>query len=341
MNWHAGSRPKGAAAMTSESAGIRIGSYAAAGIELESVDCPLGCRAGDEPVVEGFDRLTGGPGRYQVVRCRGCQLMRTSPRPPATAIGLFYPDDYSPYVTTRPSQSTIGKPRSRWRRAIRRIMTPRNRELPPAEPGHLLEVGCGSGGFLHEMASAGWSVEGIEFSEAAATAGRAFGYPVHVGALEEAPPPARAPSLIVGWMVLEHVHEPVAALRKLRTWVRPDGRLVLSVPDAGAWERRMFGNAWYALDVPRHLFHYTPASMRAVLAAGGWQLERIIWHDNPNNAVQSLRHVCEDRGWTRAARYLRDIAEERRLRYPRFLLGKILGTMRQSGRMTVWARPTR
>ena len=69
---------------------------AAAALELESVGCPLGCGTGDEPVVQGFDRLTGGPGRYQVVRCQNCGLMRTNPRPTGASIGIFYPDDYAP-----------------------------------------------------------------------------------------------------------------------------------------------------------------------------------------------------------------------------------------------------
>src|SRR3546814_19345766 len=58
--------------------------------------------------------------------------------------------------------------------------------------------------------------------------------------------------LIVGWMVLEHLHQPLAVLRKLRRWIQPDGWLVLSVPDAGSLEFRVFGDRWYALQLPTH-----------------------------------------------------------------------------------------
>src|SRR3546814_20558991 len=53
--------------------------------------------------------------------------------------------------------------------------------------------------------------------------------------------------VVVGWMVLEHLHEPLAALKKLRRWVRQDGWLVLSVPDAGGLELKLFRDRWYAL----------------------------------------------------------------------------------------------
>lgn len=308
-------------------------------VPLESVCCPIGCPPGDDPVITGFDRLTGQPGRYQVVRCQSCGLMRTNPRPIASAMSRFYPDDYAPYLSSRPTASTAST--SPWRRLLDRALPTRNRELPRINAGHLLEIGCGSGGFMQRMSSSGWSVEGIEFSPAAASVARANGYQVHVGPLEDAPPPSRPPTLIVGWMVLEHLHQPVLALRKLREWATDECWLALSVPDAGAFERRLFGDAWFALQLPTHLYHYTPQSARRVLAAGGWSLERIIWHDNAKNALQSLAYVLGDRGWARCARYVSETADGHRHRYLRLLLGKLLGALRQSGRMTLWARATR
>lgn len=304
----------------------------------EIVACALGCPPDDEPVVVGHDRLNGVAGQWRVVRCRTCGLMRTSPRPTPDAMAAFYPDDYAPYASSRVDHKT-GAPRGRttgWRR----ILAPLNHPLPAStRPGRMLEVGCGSGSFLHEMAQRGWDVAGLEFSERAAAAARAHGYPVVTGALETAQPPGDAFDLIAGWMVLEHLHNPVDALRRLRSWANADGWLVLSVPDASAFERRLFGDAWFALQLPTHLFHYTPRTLRAVLRAGGWKAERILWQRNPTNLLRSLRYVAEDRGWRSAATIAGDIASGRRFPRARALLGLALGATRQSGRMTVWARP--
>lgn len=310
-------------------------------VDLERVSCPLGCAGGDELVLIGRDRLHDLPGEFRVVRCRECGLMRTDPRPTLEGIGFYYPSDYRPYLTTRVGAATpavrtdaVGS----LRRAVRRMLHPVSNEMPDLPPGRMLELGCGSGAFMHGMAQKGWVVEGIEPSPAAGSEARALGYPVHIGPLETAPDPAAPYDLIVGWMVLEHLHEPVAALEKLRRWSTSGAWLVASVPDAGAWELRLFGDAWYALHLPGHLFHYTPATLGRVLERAGWRLERVFWQDNPNNLLLSARYRALERGWDRAAQTLQGMANGERLHRTRSLLGKLLGRLRSSGRITIWAR---
>jgi SAM-dependent methyltransferase len=302
----------------------------------------MGCDGPDELVLVGHDRLHNLPGEFRVVRCRGCGLIRTDPRPTLDEIGFYYPSDYRPYFTTRVdpgAPSPIPEERRGWlRRMVGRVLRPVSNEVPPLPPGRLLELGCGSGAFLHRMAQCGWTVEGIEPSPEAGTAARALGYPVHIGPLETAPDPAAPYDLIVGWMVLEHLHEPIAALQKLGRWSAEGAWLVASVPDAGAWEFKLFGDAWYALHLPGHLFHYTPRSLASVLARAGWRLERVFWHDNPNNLLLSARYRFLERGWTRAAGLMQEMADCKRLPRTRMLLGKLLGRLHHSGRITVWAR---
>jgi SAM-dependent methyltransferase len=315
---------------------------APAQVELESAPCPLGCQGGDTVVLTGHDRLHDLPGEFRVVRCSTCGLMRTDPRPTLETIGFYYPTHYRPFLSSRVAPSPVARTDTAgWaRRAVRRLLRPVRNELPSLPPGRMLELGCGGGSFMHAMAAAGWQVEGIEPSIDAATAARALGYQVHIGPLETAPDPREPYDLIVGWMVLEHLHEPVTALEKLRRWSASDAWLVASVPDAGAWELRAFGDAWYALQLPGHLFHYTPDTLAAVLGRAGWRLERIFWQDNPNNLLLSARYRCLERGWTRAAAALQEIADDQRLPRTRLVLGKLLGRLRKSGRITIWARRT-
>src|SRR5579871_2523561 len=74
-------------------------------IAMETVDCPLGCPPDDEILFTGRERLHNLPGRFTVVRCRTCGLMRTNPRPTPESIGLYYPSDYGPYSSTQVSGS--------------------------------------------------------------------------------------------------------------------------------------------------------------------------------------------------------------------------------------------
>lgn len=308
-------------------------------IHIEHVPCPLRCSGGDRPVVTAPDRLHGLPGIFQVVRCRECGLMRTSPRPTLDSIHNYYPDDYGPYESTRVQPATVSaRYLPRWKRILRNIIDTNPQCMPPLKPGRLLEIGCASGVFLDAMAQKGWDVQGLEFSQKAASAARLLGHPVLIGTIESAPPPEQPYDVIVGWMVLEHLQHPVQCLEKLRSWLKPGGWLVLSVPDAGSWQFKLFKDAWYALDLPRHLFHYTPSTLREVLSAGGWKVERVFWQSDSKNLFKSLRYCCLDRGWSYSGAQLLDIAEGRRLRAGRLLIGRMLGLARSSGRMTVWAR---
>lgn len=307
-------------------------------VELEWVSCPIGCAPADDPILKGRDRLHRLPGEFMVVRCRACGLIRTTPRPTLDSMGYYYPDAYGPYASTRVGPIAAESAGPAWKRLLRRALEPKTHLLPPIRPGRMLEIGCGSGSFLHRMAGQGWEVAGLEVSPEPAGEARRLGYPVHTGALETAPDPERSYDLVVSWMVLEHLHDPIPALRKVARWCTPNAWLAVSVPDAGGLEFRLFGDSWYALDVPRHLFHYTPGTLALVLRQAGWRVQRVFWHDNPNNMLMSLRYGCLDRGWTSVADYLLDVAEGRRHPRARMMMGKVLGSLRASGRVTVWAR---
>ena len=301
---------------------------------LESVPCALGCPPNDEEILLGRDRLHALPGNFRIVRCRTCGLMRTNPRPTLDAMESYYPEDYGPYESTKVNPSK--GPPTRKKRFLKLLDTD-TRKTPQLPPGRMLEIGCASGDFLHQMACLGWQVEGLEFSAKAAKAARSLGYPVRTGTLEAASDPKEPYDLIVGWHVFEHLHSPVVALQRLHGWSKVGGWLALSMPDAASWEFRVFRDRWYALQLPTHLYHYTPKTLREVLSRGGWALKRLFWHHNPNNLLHSLRYCCVDHGWDRADAYLLDVVQGRRQRYLRLFLAKLLGTLRASGRMTAWA----
>ena len=305
------------------------------GLQLEDRDCPVGCVRGDDLVMTARDRLHDLPGRFDVVKCRSCGLMRTNPRPTPSSMGLYYPADYAPYhVPTVAQGAGAGK-----RSMLSRLFDMQARKLPPLEPGHVVELGCAAGGFLEEMRAAGWACSGIEFSEASAQAARDKGFDIQTATVESARPPSVPANLVAAWMVLEHLHEPVSALRKLRTWVRPDGYLAASIPDAGSLERRVFGERWYALQVPTHLYHYSPRTMAVVLEKAGWRLVRCRWQRNCNNLLRSLEYVANDRRWTRVAGFAVWLRTAKRASKVRALLAWFLGVTRQSGRIEIWAQP--
>lgn len=305
------------------------------GVRLEDRPCPNGCAPQDGLVLEAGDRLHGIAGQFRVVCCAQCGLQRTNPRPTPDTIGVYYPADYGPYhIDAAPTPSSPGR-----KLRLKAWLGLDTRRLPPIPAGRLLELGCASGAYMEELRRAGWAVEGIEFSAEAAEQARAKSLKVQVATVESAEPPERSVDVIAAWMVLEHLHEPVAALRKLRGWVKPDGYLVASVPDAGAWERRLFADCWYALQLPTHLYHYDPKSLAGVLRSAGWELVRVRWQPNCNNLLSSLQYWANERGHRMVGRAVQWLRTARTASKLRILLGWLLGRARQSGRIEIWARP--
>lgn len=212
-------------------------------------------------------------------------------------------------------------------------------KFPRLPPGNLLEIGCASGSFLHRMAAKGWHVEGVEFSQQAAEAASQLGYKVYCGSLETAPITEAHYDLMVGWMVLEHLHDPVRCLQKLRRAARPGAWLALSVPNAGSIEFRLFKTRWYALQLPTHLYHYTPRTLANILDKSGWTIQKVYHQRSVGNFIASLGYVLRDRGLHKIGNRFVDFAERGgRGNYLLFPVAFLLSALGQTGRMTVWAR---
>jgi 2-polyprenyl-3-methyl-5-hydroxy-6-metoxy-1,4-benzoquinol methylase len=311
-------------------------------VVLESKPCPSGCPQGDDFVVNGHDRFSGLPGNFTVIKCRTCHLMRTNPRPTTETIGYYYPESYGPYQSSRVTNpQNIPDKRSILLRTLRRLFEFNMQCLPPiSPPGRMLEVGCASGAFMHRMAHQGWTVEGVEFSKAAAENTRSLGYRIFTGTIEDMPDPENVFDVVVGWVVLEHLHEPVLALEKMYCWTKPGGWLVISVPNAASMDFRLFKGAWYALHLPNHLYHFTPETIHLMLNRAGWAVENIFPQRILSNWIGSVGHIMEELGimhWL-AKKLIAYPSRPHRANFLFYPLAYLLGCFGQTGLMTIWAR---
>ena len=283
------------------------------------------------------------PGEFSVVKCRTCGLMRTNPRPTIETIGLYYPNDYGPYLDSKFQLDNNDNESNNLKRFLRPfvnwIFNVNSTLIPLLTPGRMLEVGCASGSYLDHMARKGWQVQGIEFSEKVAQVARDIGHKVHSGPLETAPQPDEPFDLIVGWMVLEHLHDPVVVLRKFHKWAKPEAWLVLSIPNAASLEFNFFNDKGYALQLPTHMHHFTPKSLKKVLEAGGWSVKRIYHQRTLNNIIGSIGYVLRDKGYKKTAEsFINFPRRGGKITYLFYPLAFLLSLFGNTGRMTVWAR---
>lgn len=151
----------------------------------------------------------------------------------------------------------------------------RLRELNGMEPGRLLDVGCGKGRFLAAASAAGWAVLGIEFAPVSAEAARAaYGVEVIVADFPEIALQGGFDAVTM-WHVLEHMPDPAAAVARAADLLRPGGRIVISVPNIDSLQAHLGGERWFHLDLPRHLFHFSPRSLSALVERAGLRVARI------------------------------------------------------------------
>lgn len=211
------------------------------------------------------------PGRFSVLRCGTCGLGYTVPRPSPAELAAYYPDNYVPYQ--EPPAPTTVRQRLGARIDAARFSAGLRfgafRVLTRSQPGRLLDVGCGRGDLAGWFAQRGWSVAGVEPAEDAVRQARARGIEMHHGTLDDAPWPPGSFDAVTFNHALEHVPDPQLTLRQAAAMVRPGGLVVVSVPNFGAWQRRLFGSAWFPLDLPRHLQHFDRVSLPRMASAAG------------------------------------------------------------------------
>lgn len=270
--------------------------------------CPLCNSVAAEYMFPTWDRLHRLPGEFALVRCIDCELVRLSPRPVIEQLSFYYPEaEY--YSYQKPARAVLSPG---WRNGLRRrirdsvleskgypvgdlalwqrtlqplfIRLFRHRipygfgeRFPRYQPqGSALEIGCGSGSFLGVLKHHGWQVAGIELSEAAAAvAKRELDIDVFVGPLQEAPFASASFDYVHMSHVIEHIPDPVGALRTVAQLLKPGGMLYIETPNVDSFGRRRSGRYWFPWDSPRHLCLFTPAHLRRAINDAGLITKRL------------------------------------------------------------------
>lgn len=220
--------------------------------------CPL-C-ASPQPMhwLAAPDRFHGRQKPYQLLRCSSCSMTWLDDPPSKSEMGMHYGADYDRTI------SSAAKAEDHWLGRRDEIL-----RLKP-DGGALLDLGCATGGFLSTLEGASWNLFGIEMSEDAAQAARSrTGAQVFVGDVEDAPFAPGSFDAITCFNVFEHVYEPAMVLAKVSEWLKPGGIFYTVMPNIDSAGARIFKSYWYALELPRHLYHFSPKTLSALARSVG------------------------------------------------------------------------
>jgi 2-polyprenyl-3-methyl-5-hydroxy-6-metoxy-1,4-benzoquinol methylase len=271
-------------------------------LSLERCCCDLCGNDVDTILFHARDWRYGIDGEYPVVECGNCGLVFVNPRPTRVKIGEHYPEEYAPYgndaadktnsLSAYLRQRIFGKTRSEespWATMFNSVEYRAFLSAPKSD-SKMLDVGCGAGAYLSVWRNLGWKTEGVEFNEAVAKRTRKrLGIKVHVGSAETVQLPADEFDLVTMSHVLEHTFSPTQALLNIRGSLVRKGKLLLMVPNFESIDRMLFNENWAALDVPRHLYHFSPSTLSALLSKTGFSTTKIGFSAYPTDLLRSIR----------------------------------------------------
>ncbi|MFT3936219.1 MAG: class I SAM-dependent methyltransferase [Chitinophagaceae bacterium] len=219
--------------------------------------------------------------QFEIWQCASCSLQFTQDGPDAAAAGNFYQsDNYISHTDT--NKGFINKLYHFVRKRTLKKKLQLIESATGVKKGSLLDIGAGTGAFVHTAVDAGWTVAGLEPDEATRQRAASL-YNVE---LKDTATLFRLQTVqfdaVTMWHVLEHVHELHAYIEQIKLLLKENGRALIAVPNYTSYDARVYEQYWAAYDVPRHLYHFSPAAINVLLKQHGLRLLTIkpMWFDS-------------------------------------------------------------
>ena len=199
---------------------------------------------------------------FSIYECQQCHVRFTYPQPHQSEISRYYQSEqYYSHKQGRISIVALLYGLLRWLSIKGKVRFVKNYY---SKAGKLLDIGFGAGHFLYSMHKSGWNCTGVEpHHESRNVFQSKTGITVYPQ-IEEIPTGNHF-HLVTLWHVLEHFHDPVQAVRVIQTLQREGDYLIIALPNYLSEDAVYFREYWAAYDVPRHLFHFHPQSIKELL----------------------------------------------------------------------------
>jgi 2-polyprenyl-3-methyl-5-hydroxy-6-metoxy-1,4-benzoquinol methylase len=243
-------------------------------------NCPV-CKNKDITDFFAAKDYTVSSENFTIAKCNNCTHLFTQHVATQNEIGKYYQSNN--YISHSDTQEGII---NKLYHAVRKRTLAGKKNLLQAETGKqqgkLLDIGCGTGAFLNAMKQAGWESIGLEPDDAARSKAAELYNLQPLASHEIYNLPHNHFDAITMWHVLEHVHELQEYITQLKNMITATGRIFIAVPNYTSYDAQYYGVHWAAYDVPRHLYHFSPSSMKNLVEQHGLTIKKIkpMWYDS-------------------------------------------------------------
>jgi len=236
----------------------------------DAIICP-NCNSNNQKLnLTAVDHLVTGDS-FQIYACLDCKIKHTYPRPNSEKLAQYYQS--SEYYSHMDESKTFFSRVYGMVRNIALVMKRKQiQKITNSRSGKILDIGCGTGEFLNVMQISDWEVKGIDASETARKI--AFDkYNLSVDGIEAISAlESDYYDIITMWHSLEHVPDPSLYLKNIKRALKQQGLLLIALPNNESYDADHYQEAWAAYDVPRHLYHFSSASITNLLGLFDFQL---------------------------------------------------------------------
>lgn len=245
-------------------------------------------------ILTAKDHTVSGEG-FEIWECKNCTQRFTQNVPDADKIGKYYQSqDYISH-----SDTSKGFINNLYHKVRKRTLVQKRKliqKVTGKNTGTILDVGAGTGAFLNTMQQAGWTCTGIEPDENTRKKAAELYHLDLKNAENLYLLPPQSFNAITLWHVLEHVHDLHLYVDQLKKLLSSDGKLFIAVPNYTCGDEKIYHESWAAYDVPRHLYHFSPLSMKTLLTSHGLKIEAIkpMWYDSVYVSMLSERYKTGD-----------------------------------------------
>lgn len=216
---------------------------------------------GSEHIVRKY--LVSG---FTIVQCRDCSLSFVKERLTQGELSNYYKliEDIYVYTDKENVQNL-----SYYYLELRNII-----KTEGLSTGKILDIGCSGGYFLDVME--GWERYGIELSSPYAELAKTkYGSNIHIGTLEDYKCPDCQFDIITLQDVLDHMINPLQALKRCNSILKPNGLIVIKVHNNSCLFAKLSGARFYAIIPPYHLTYFNKRSLVEALSRAGF---KVLYH---------------------------------------------------------------
>ena len=198
-------------------------------------------------------------------------LLITSPQPSPENLGRYY--ESNDYISHTDSKRSLFEKAYHFVKGIALKNKLNLINNCSSSKGNLLDIGAGTGDFLFTAKQNGWETIGVEPSEKAKgiAIGKGIKFSDSTQDLE-----SHSFDVITMWHVLEHIPNLEIQINELKRLVKPNGTIIIAVPNFKSYDAKYYGKFWAAFDVPIHFWHFSKTAIQLLFQKENIKLEKVL-----------------------------------------------------------------